>query len=133
MSFVADYVFGKTEEERVLMKMCRFFNEEIKPTSKYCKWDFESDATIYELKSRKVNSKTYDEVLINYSKIQPIHKPQYFLFNFIDGLFYIKYDEELFTNFELKLFKREGRTDCKDKADVCCYIPNKYLTKLIIT
>jgi len=132
MSFREDYAFGKTSEERALIKMCRFFNQCIRPTTDaYCRWDFESDTTIYEMKSRKVYSNTYDEVLINYSKIQPICKEQYFLFNFIDGLFYIKYDEELFTEFELKVFKREGRTDYNDKPQVCCYIPNKYLTQIL--
>lgn len=130
MSFSNDYAFGKTQEERALIRMCDFFKEEIKPTSTYCKWDFESIKTIYELKSRHVYSNTYDEVLINYSKIQPIRKPQYFLFNFIDGLFYIEYNEEAFTEFELKIFKREGRSDCNDKPQVCCYIPNKYLIKI---
>ena len=130
MSFREDYAFGKTSEERALIKMCQFFNQCIRPTTEFCKWDFESDTTIYELKSRKVYSNTYDEVMIGYNKIQPIRKPQYFLFNFIDGLFYIKYDEEVFMDFELKLFKREGRTDYNDKPQVVCYIPNKYLTKI---
>lgn len=131
MSFREDYAFGKTSEERALIKMCKFFNQCIRPTSEFCKWDFESPSTIYELKSRKVYSNTYDEVLINYNKIQPIRKPQYFLFNFIDGLFYIKYDQEVFMDFELKVFKREGRTDYNDKPQVCCYIPNKYLTHIL--
>ena len=130
MTFTSDYSFGKTQEERVLSKICKFFNEEIKPTAEYCRWDFESFNTIYELKSRNVFSNTYDDVMINYSKIQPIHKAQYFLFNFTDGLFYIKYDQHVFTDFELKVFKREGRLDYNDKPQVVCHIPIHALTKL---
>lgn len=131
MSFKKDYIFGKTSEETALEKICRFFKEDIKPTSQYCKWDYEDDQTIYEMKSRKVYSNTYDDVMIGYNKIQPICKEQYFLFNFIDGLFYIKYDEKLFMDFELKLFKREGRTDYNDKPQVVCYVPINYLTKIL--
>ena len=130
MSFVTDYAFGKTKEEQALQKICRFFNEEIHPTTEWCRWDFESDFAIYELKSRNVNSNTYPDVMVGYNKIQPIRKNQYFLFNFTDGLFYIKYDEELFMDFELKVFKREGRMDYNDKRQVMCHIPRKYLTKI---
>ncbi len=130
MSFSNDYKFGKTEEERVLIKVCRFFDEEIHPTTQFCRWDFESDTAIYEMKSRNVSSNTYIDVMIGYNKIQPICKPQYFLFNFTDGLFYIKYDEQVFMDFELKLFKREGRTDCNDKPQVVCHIPVKNLTRI---
>jgi hypothetical protein len=132
MSFRENYVFGKTQEERVLIKVCRFFDEEIHPTTEFCRWDFESDTAIYEMKSRNISSNTYEDVMINYSKIQPFNnkKPQYFLFNFTDGLFYIKYDEALFMDFELKVFKREGRTDYYDKPQVVCHIPIKNLTKI---
>ena len=130
MSFSNDYIFGKTQEERTLIKVCRFFDEEILPTTQFCRWDFESDTAIYEMKSRNVSSNTYIDVMIGYNKIQPICKPQYFLFNFTDGLFYIKYDEQVFMDFELKLFKREGRTDCNDKPQVVCHIPVKNLTRI---
>ena len=132
MTFVADYQFGKTLEERVLTKICRFFNEEIHPTTNFCQWDFECENAIYELKSRNVSSTTYEDVMIGYNKIQPFNnkKPQYFLFNYTDGLFFIKYDEELFMDFELKIFKREGRTDYNDKTQVVCHIPRKYLIKI---
>tara|TARA_R110000868_G_scaffold199001_1_gene445587 strand:+ start:59 stop:454 length:396 start_codon:yes stop_codon:yes gene_type:complete len=131
MTFVADYRFGKTQEQRCLDRIRRYFGEDIIPTNDpYCKWDYENSHSIYEMKSRNVSSNTYLDVMINYSKIQPIRKPQYFLFNFTDGLFFIKYDEKLFMDFELKLFKREGRTDYNDKPEVVCHILIKYLTKI---
>lgn len=132
MTFVRDYTFGKTNEEQVLMKICKVFDEQINPTTNFCSWDFESDTAIYELKSRNHSSNTYPDVMIGYNKIQPFNnnKPQYFLFNFTDGLFYIKYDENIFTDFELKLFKREGRTDYNDKPQVVCHIPIKNLTRI---
>jgi hypothetical protein len=133
MGFSKDYQFGKTNEERVLIKLCKVFDEQILPTTEFCSWDFESDSAIYELKTRNHSSNTYQDVMIGYNKIQPFNnnKPQYFLFNFTDGLFYIKYDEDVFTDFELKLFKREGRTDYNDKPQVVCHIPIKYLTKIL--
>jgi len=132
MGFVRDYQFGKTNEERVLIKLCKVFDEQILPTTEFCSWDFESDSAIYELKSRNHNSNTYPDVMIGYNKIQPFNnnKPQYFLFNFTDGLFYIKYDEDVFADFELKLFKREGRNDYVDKPQVVCHIPIKNLTRI---
>ena len=133
MTFVADYAFGKTHEERTLEKIRRYFDDDIMPTNDpYCKWDYENTKAIYEMKSRNVSSNTYKDVMINYSKIQPFNnkKPQYFLFNFTDGLFYIKYDQTLFVDFDLDVFKREGRTDYYDKPQVVCYIPIKNLTKI---
>ena len=132
MTFTSDYTFGKTNEERVLIKICKVFDEQINPTTSFCSWDFESDTAIYELKSRNHSSNTYIDVMIGYNKIQPFNnkKPQYFLFNFTDGLFYIKYDEDVFMDFELKLFKRENRTDCNDKPQVVCHIPIKNLTRI---
>jgi hypothetical protein len=111
-----------------LDKIRKFFNEDIKHTADpYCRWDFESDETIYELKSRNVYSNTYQDVMIGYNKVQPVHFPQVFLFNFIDGLYYIRYSDLVFSHFELKLFKREGRVDYNDKPQVVCHIPRSFL------
>jgi hypothetical protein len=60
-----------------------------------------------------------------------IHDNIILLFNFIDGLYYINYEEnkELFKTFEKKLFKRY-RPNIKDIEKNYLYIPINHLKKI---
>jgi hypothetical protein len=57
---------------------------------------------------------------------------QVFVFNFTDGIHYIKYDKKLFDTFEKKPFKRAGRPDIKTFESLYIYIPIEQLTKIKI-
>lgn len=131
MSYQQDYLFGKKEENKILPIITSYFNEEILINNeRYSTFDFESDSTIYELKSRHVNHKTYPTTIIAKDKIKEQDKKYIFLFNFKDGLYYIEYDNVLFNQFELKPFKRNDRIDKIEKPKEYYFIPIEYL-KLI--
>jgi hypothetical protein len=99
-NFKTDLEFGLKRENNVLEKIRIFFNDTTitKTTDKYCKYDFVSSLCKYELKSRKNRYKTYPTTILPTHKI--IDGKQIFLFNFLDGLYYIEYDREIFDRFD---------------------------------
>ena len=128
MTFQQNYQFGKEQEKKILPIIINYFKEEIKYIKDvYSTYDFESDTTMYELKSRNVNYKTYPTSIIAKDKINERSKKNIFLFNFKDGLYYIEYNSELFNQFELKPFKRNDRIDKIDVKKEYYFIPIEYL------
>jgi hypothetical protein len=128
MSFKVDYANGKSNEEKILNKINEYFNDDIKHIKyKYSLYDYEGKNKKYELKTRNNLYNKFESVLISKRKLI---NNIILLFSFIDGLYYIEYDENTFKNFEYKNFKRFSRCDYNDKVDEVVYIPIKYL-KLI--
>jgi len=109
--FAHSYKFGKEQEIKILPLIEEYFNENIEQTTgQYDKYDFISEIYNFELKSRKNNYKKYSTTMITTNKLKETDKQLILLFNFTDGLYYIKYNEEEFNDFEKYLFKREGVT-----------------------
>jgi len=133
-SFTKDYLFGMKSEVNVLNTVKNYFSlvykddNIIKVNNKYCKYDFKGDKFVYELKSRNNCRSEYPTTIIPFDKILQSDKlakdqGQIFLFNFIDGLYYIIYDKDVFKDFELKMFGRTDRLDINDKKKLYYYIP----------
>jgi len=130
-SFKQDYSFGKKQEDLILNRINNYFKDNIKPVLKQTEvYDYEGDSNIYELKSRTNNYRAYNTTLLGYNKIVDIKKEQIFLFSFIDGLYYIKYNEEEFSNYEKKMFVRNARIDYNDVPKLYIFIPVDKLTKI---
>tara|TARA_R110000868_G_scaffold105239_2_gene289504 strand:+ start:12787 stop:13185 length:399 start_codon:yes stop_codon:yes gene_type:complete len=130
-SFKSDYSYGKKSENNIIEKINIYFKDNIKAISKQTEvYDYEGDLNIYELKSRTNTYKAYDTTLLGYNKIIDKDKDQIFLFSFTDGLYYIKYDEELFNTFEKKMFVRNQRSDYNDKLKLYIFIPIDKLIKI---
>lgn len=131
MTYKQDYHLGKTNELQLLDQIRNYFNDNSINTclGKYCKYDFESNTAIFEVKSRQIDMRRFNTTLIAFDKIIKTDKTQYFIFSFLDKLTYIKYDADLFSNFQLKSFKRTNRTDCIDIEKLYYHIP---VNKLII-
>jgi hypothetical protein len=129
-TFKQDYAFGITKEQEVLTKINEYFKDDIQQVlNKKSKNDFKGTKYIYELKSRTNKYADYPTTLIAQDKI--FSDNHIFLFNFTDGLYYIKYDEEAFKEFEVKDFKRRFRTDIKDIKKPYLYIPIIKLCKIM--
>lgn len=73
-----------------------------------------------ELKTRRNMKDKYLTTMVPNSKIKKIKEGNqyYFCFNFIDGLYYIEYNKDLFDTFQVK---RGGRYD-RGKAEIEDYI-----------
>lgn len=130
-SFKNDYEMGTKNEDKVLIQINSFFNDNIvKSSSKFSKYDYKGDEYYYELKTRNNNYKTYPTTLIPYNKIMT-NKKQIFLFDFKDGLYYIEYTPDVFNEFELKHFVRNQRIDYNDIMSMYYYIPIEHLKKIV--
>lgn len=128
MSFKQDYYFGLDQEEKVLPIIRNFFNRDIqKSINKFERFDYSDEKYKYELKSR---NNTYNKYLTTLICADKISKNSIFLFNFLDGLYYIKYRKSKFNKFEKKLFVRNKRYDYNDKQKDYIYIPIEYLKKI---
>lgn len=129
-SYHEDYLMGKSKETELFDKVKQFFNDpDMKKTEgRYAKSDFHSDKYIYELKARTNKYLDYPTTLLPAKKI--FSNNHIFLFNYIDGLYYIMYDEELFNTFEKKPFRRRPRTGFCDSVQEYIYIPIDKLLKI---
>lgn len=128
MSFKQDYCFGLKKEDELLPIIRTFFDRDIqKSTNKFERFDYSDDKYKYELKSRQNEYTKYPTTLIPADKIC---KRIIFLFNFTDGLYYIKYRKSKFNTFEKKMFVRNQRSDFNDLQKEYIYIPVDKLKKI---
>ena len=101
-----DIAFGLVNEKPVLTHITTFFKEDIKQaTDKYSKWDYYSDNTKYELKSRRNKYADYPTTIVGVNKTIDVKGRLVFLFHFFDGLYYIIFDPEKFSDYEIKDIK----------------------------
>lgn len=124
-----DYQFGRDKENQILTSMENFFKDNIKQTKeRYDTKDYLGEKFKYELKSRRNCYSAFSTTII------PIDKGTgenvVFLFNFTDGLYYINYDKEIFSNFKTGLFQRkDGGQNNPNK--LYYYIPIEKLIEII--
>ena len=112
-SITNDLAFGADNEIKVIDILRKKWCEEQieKTTNKYCKYDFESEKTIWELKSRRNTKNKYPTTIIPVHKLIDNPKDYYFVFYFTDVCSYIKYDKELFNTFSvspIRCFRKGG-------------------------
>lgn len=128
-----DIKFGLEKEVEIKPIIENFFNcGELKKTSTYGVIDFYNTTHYIELKSRRIEHNQFDSAIIGKNKIDLFKKLKqecYIVYNYLDGIYYIKYDKTLFQSFELyeDEFERDGI-----KTKYLNYrIPIKYLNKII--
>jgi hypothetical protein len=66
---------------------------------------------------------------VGLDKVKENMKKIIFLFNFIDGLYYIEYEKNLFDTFEKQPFRR-FREGVNDKEKPYIYIPIEHLKRI---
>jgi len=135
MSQANDLKFGAKGERDVLPLINHFFKDTAVAFEEiYSTQDFFSQKSVYELKSRKIKHDAYKTAIIGVNKaiLKPADKGKtlYFLFNYIDGLYYIQYDKTIFNTFNKKSFCRFARSDYVDRASDVFEIPINLLIKI---
>jgi len=90
-----DIKFGLENENKIFPIISSFLNVDLKKTKTYDSYDWTNeDKTIYvELKSRRITYNKYNTTVIGLNKIRKCKNDNityYFIFLFIDGLYYIK-------------------------------------------
>ena len=110
-----DYQFGFKNEKQLKNKIEEILKCSLEETSRYNSFDFINTLLkiFVELKSRRISKEQYSTTFINYQKIEKINQlglrkgldsnnNYYFFFNYTNGLYYIKYDKQLFDTFQKK-------------------------------
>jgi hypothetical protein len=100
---ILDLDFGKLKEIEIKQTFEQYFKTTLQTTSKYNLIDFQNEDLYIELKSRRNTYSKFDTTIIGSNKIdyaKSLNKKVIFVFNFIDGLFFIEYSP-LFDSFDL--------------------------------
>ena len=121
--------FGLNNENHILTIAQNVFSKDIKKSLyKFSKYDFFCNTTkfIFELKSRRITHDQYPTAIINKCKF--VYPNMILIFSYLDGLFYINYDEEVFSSFISTLQHINGYNQTQEVI----HIPSKYLTKFSI-
>lgn len=123
-TFEKDYAFGISNENKVLDAV-KVFDPTLKKSGQYDPFDFVGTSCYVELKTRNNKKDKYPTTMISQSKIEYAKRnPELefvFCFQFEDGLYYIKYDEKVFAEFEVC---NGGRFDRgRPELNLYCYIP----------
>jgi hypothetical protein len=109
-----DIKFGLEKEVESITIIQNFFNcGELKKTSKFGIIDFYNSTHYIELKSRRITHDQFDSAIIGKNKIdyfKRLKQQCYIVYNYIDGIYYIKYEKELFDTFDIieDVFERDG-------------------------
>lgn len=125
---------GDCGEKNTLPIIEQYFNVQLTKTDKNHVMDFRDNyGTYYEVKTRNNNYNKYPTTMVGYNKIQfaeRVCRPVYFIFNFLDGVYYYEYTIDKLDELEIK---RGGRCD-RGKAEykTYCYIPINKLIKIEI-
>lgn len=132
-TFKEDYANGIKSENSLISKFTSFFKSTPTKLPQYHPMDFAVNTNYIEVKTRNNASTTYPTTMIPYSKIdfaKASPSNTYFVFVFTDGIFYIEYDETLFSSFHVETFQRNPRPDHQDRAQQYIYIPVSLLHKM---
>ena len=101
--FINDYNFGIESEKELLSKLQSQFDSNLKlSSSNYSLFDFESNSTYVELKTRRCTKGYYRSTIVGMNKINRaidiknlnIDIKIYFVFKFIDYICYWEFKEE---------------------------------------
>ena len=131
--FHKDLEFGFLKENEILPVIKDFFNDEtIQKLDKYNTFDFKGDNKYIELKSRNNSYNKYPKTMIGYNKIKKaleVDEDVYFIFNFTDGVYYFKFDNEIDIEVKSKHISRtdRGKIEINDYA----FIPIELLKEII--
>jgi len=139
-SYTEDKKFGHNNEMQYLNILSNYFKTTFKKyDSDYSLLDFYSNDKKYlEMKSRRINHNQYPTAILNTHKIEEFNNrininndsKLYIVYIYLDGIYYIEYNQEIFNKFETKNFKRNERNGKIDIFNFCYFIPTNLLIKI---
>ncbi len=110
--FFADENFGCDNEKRLLDRIQGVYGVDMRRcTYKYSPFDYESDACVVELKTRRCASTKYVDTMVGRNKIETMLKDSrkcYCVFAFTDGVYSVEVTPETVKEFR---FSEGGRCD----------------------
>ncbi len=131
-----DLQYGLDKEDFLFSQLKSAFGEDLCKTSNMCRWDFESDYVLVELKSRRNKYSAYPSTMISKGKIDAMlskssksNKQSFCVFNFTDDVYFIEITPSIIDKFEIR---QGGRCD-RGRAEFnqYYYIPIELLSPLL--
>lgn len=132
-SIKTDLAFGTASENTNKPLIEKFLGYDIVMAGKSAILDIvrkSDNISIGELKSRRIAYNQYPTVFIGENKIKAFDKNDidyYCFFSFTDGLYYIKYNKEMFDTFDIEEMSRRDEWWKKSRV---VNIPMNLLTKI---
>lgn len=137
MSKALDLQMGEMNENKNVSTLSGFFKTHLtKDNNKYAiiDWTNQSNTIYVELKSRRIHHNLYPTAVIGLNKVNfcnDLTKNYYFVFAYTDGLYYIKYEKDLFKTFSIEPMKITFRKDVgRNEINDVVHIPIKLLIKI---
>lgn len=133
-----DLLYGLSNEVKHIPTFNEFFGTTFTRQAGYSVMDYvANNNTVYlELKTRRITYNQYPTILVGQNKIdfcKDHSKTYYFAWAMNNGIYYIKYDKEVFDTFDVEVgFQRGDRSDCYDRPSDVVHVPMNLLTKLSI-
>jgi hypothetical protein len=130
-----DLAFGLASESRNRATIEAFLNVTLHKTGTYDAMDMcDDDKTIFvEMKTRRIRHNDYPTALIGKNKIDFCESSGadcYIIYVYTDGIFYIKYNRELFGGFRCDPYERGQRAGGIQPRQLFYFIPHGNLTPL---
>ena len=130
---ITDLKWGKLREIKLKEILELYFNATLQTSTKFGLIDFYNDDLYIELKSRRNAYCKFNTTIIGSNKIdyvKTLNKKSLFVFNFIDGLYYIEYSP-LFDSFDIceEYIYRDGKKELKRNY----HIPIECLRRIDVT
>lgn len=124
-----DLQMGLHSEENLLFRIRELYGQDIERTGLYDIFDYENENFMIELKTRRIKSTDYDDIMISLYKLQIAeiteNKTSIFLWKMKDGLFMWRFNKKQFS-IRMGGTCRRG----KDERKYVGYVLTKFLTKV---
>jgi hypothetical protein len=132
VSTADDVALGLSSEDRNINIIQRLVGCGItKDENRFASFDFHNaERTVFaELKTRRIRHDQYPTTLISADKIAHIEegKDYYFIWAYVDGMYYLKYDPEVWSTFECKMYRRFDRSDRREFPKPHIFVPCELL------
>jgi hypothetical protein len=130
-----DLKFGLSSEQKNKATLEAFFGCGLKKTGTYdpMDWVDEANTIFIEMKTRRIKHDAYPTTLIGKNKAdfcETSNATCYFVFVYVDGMYYIKYDKELFATFDCADYQRGWREGGIPSPQLYYFIPIECLKPL---
>lgn len=139
-TFAADYALGTANEVPVKQKLEKFLGEPLVRRGGLALFDYdnnnETKMIFSEVKTRRIRHDAYPTAIIGANKVDEAQRnpnnTYWFFFDYVDGLYGIKYDEEKFSQYERTDYSRGDRDDFHNRPQECVFIPSSDLVRVVM-
>lgn len=132
--YESEYLFGIKGEIGLKEIIQDYFHTtELKKLSKFHPFDYKTNTSYFEIKTRRTNINDFPSTLIGLNKFEfgenlPNFEKCYFIFQFKDGIYYYKYEKNDINLYEQKHIYRRDRNCVSSKWHIL--LPNDKLIKI---